>query len=74
MAVQKVGKKWRAQAYINGHTVHVGMFKTRKEAQEGIEDARRHNHYTFYEGDLDPLTDEIKPSLWNKIKKFFIKK
>lgn len=66
-------KKWQAYTMIDKHNVYVGTFKTRKAAQEAIEDAKAHNHYTFYEGDLDPLNDNIKPGMWNKIKQFFVK-
>jgi len=64
-SVNKVGKKWRGQISVSGHNVHVGMFKTRKAAFEACEQAKLNNHYSFFEGSLDPLrTPHKKKSLW----------
>lgn len=73
MSVSKVGKKWRGQIAVNGHTVHVGMFETEQEAVLSCEAAKKYNSYTF----VDDWLFDTKPKeglvlkAWNKIKSWY---
>lgn len=54
--IYKVGKKWRGKISVRGNQVHVGMFPTRKAAQQACEDALLEANYTFYEDIVDDTT------------------
>lgn len=71
MAVEKIGNKWRAKAYILGKQVHLGMFKTKREATEAVLQARSE----IYTGinTLELVDDIGKLTLLQRVKRWLKK-
>ena len=63
--VEKIGKKYRAKTYVYGKQLHLGMYSTKKEAEQAVREAQI---------DLLPtkwgsrLVEVDKPSVWQRIK------
>lgn len=41
MSVEKIGKRYRAKTYLYGKQIHLGVYDTRKEAEQVVEEAKR---------------------------------
>lgn len=65
MSVEKIGKKWRAKTYVYGRQLHLGMYKTKREAEQAVKDSQI---------DLLPtkwgskLVEVSRVSVWMKVK------
>lgn len=40
MSVERIGNRYRAKIYYMGHQTHIGMFDTRKQAEQAVEDIK----------------------------------
>lgn len=65
MSVDKLGRKWRARTYLMGQEVYLGMFTTKKAADQAVKDAKIDLLPTKW-GTKLVWTD--KPSVWQRIK------
>lgn len=68
MSVEKIGNRYRAKIYYMGHQTHIGMFDTRKQAEQAVEDIKhdiaKHNFLSM----RDTVEDTGKVTLWERIK------
>jgi hypothetical protein len=68
MSVEKIGNKYRAKIHYMGHQTHIGMFDTRKQAEQAVEDIKhdiaKHNFLSMTEG----VEGTGKVSLWERVR------
>lgn len=63
--VEKIGKKYRAKTYVYGKQLHLGMYSTKKEAEQAVKDSRIELLPTKWG---QKLVEVDNVSLWMRIK------
>lgn len=71
MSVEKIGKKYRAKTYFMGKSLHLGMYSTKKEAEEAV--AIANQEFINAKWDLGLIELGKKSSLWTRIKRWLKK-